>query len=526
MEKLYNGIVLPDGWPPGNINAESTAPMPVPWLENPPPVIPIDVGRQLFVDDFLIQTTTMKRTFHAARKFADNPVLRPETPLETEGVLPTACPKSGGVWFDPADKLFKMWYEAGWLNALAYAVSEDGIHWQRPDLDVRPGTNQLVPEFHPDSTTVFIDHDAADPAQRFKLFIREANGRCDRRGNCMVSADGIHWSAPVKTNPLGDRSTFFYNPFRKKYVYSIRAGAEKRGRGRNYRECADFLRGAQWSGEQAVFWAGADKLDLPDPEIGMTPQLYNLDAVAYESLMLGLFEIHLGPENDICARGGFPKTTELMTAFSRDGFHWHRPDRRAFIPAARKPGTWDRGYVQSVGGICLVMDDTLWFYYIGFQGDETKLDKSGFKNGMYANASTGIAILRRDGFASMDAGVKAENLCTRPVTFKGKHLFVNVDAPEGELTVEIRDIDGRPIAPFTSASCLPVCADSTKYEIRWTGADDLSAVSNRPVRLCFNLKNGKLYSFWISDDLSGKSNGYVAAGGPGFDGGRDGRPFE
>jgi len=95
------------------------------------------------------------------------------------------------------------------------------------------------------------------------------------------------------------------------------------------------------------------------------------------------------------------------------------------------------------GGICLVMDDTLWFYYIGFQGDETKLDKSGYKNGMYANASTGIAILRRDGFASMDAGAKAGNLCTRPVTFNGKHLFVNVDALEGELTVEIRDLDGR-----------------------------------------------------------------------------------
>ena len=38
--------------------------------------------------------------------------------------------------------------------------------------------------------------------------------------------------------------------------------------------------------------------------------------------MLGLFEIHLGPENDVSAREGHPKITELKTAFSRDGFQF------------------------------------------------------------------------------------------------------------------------------------------------------------------------------------------------------------
>ncbi len=54
---LYNGIVLPDRWPP---EEKSDPRMPPPYITSPPDVIPIDVGRQLFVDDFLIESTDME----------------------------------------------------------------------------------------------------------------------------------------------------------------------------------------------------------------------------------------------------------------------------------------------------------------------------------------------------------------------------------------------------------------------------------------------------------------------------------
>jgi hypothetical protein len=41
------------------------------------------------------------------------------------------------------------------------------------------------------------------------------------------------------------------------------------------------------------------------------------------------------------------------------------------------------------------------------------------------------------------------------------------------------------------------------------------------VRLRFHLSNAQLYSFWVSGDASGASQGYVAAGGPGFTGPKD-----
>lgn len=56
-ETLYNGITLGDKWPP-QAEKLTRQPMPVPYLENPPEVILIDVGRQLFVDDFLIEHRT------------------------------------------------------------------------------------------------------------------------------------------------------------------------------------------------------------------------------------------------------------------------------------------------------------------------------------------------------------------------------------------------------------------------------------------------------------------------------------
>jgi hypothetical protein len=313
-----------------------------------------------------------------------------------------------------------------------------------------------------------------------------------------------------------------YNPFRKKWVYSLRSGV--RGRSRHYWECDDFLEGAAWHDflvrldeDTPVFWAAADRRDPPDPEAGQPAQLYNLDAVAYESIMLGIFQIHLGPPNDQCMKVGLPKITELNLAYSRDGFHWHRPDRRPFIPASRRDA-WDRGYVQSVGGLCLVRGDRLWFYYTGFRGDPSRLSSHWLENGMYDRGSTGVAFLRRDGFVSLDAGPEGGCLTTRPVRFSGQHLLVNVDCPAGMLTVEVLDADGHPIEPFTAERCIPISTDSTLERVAWRDAPDLAALGGRPVRFRFHLKAGSLYAFWVSPAADGRSNGYVAAGGPGYTG--------
>lgn len=99
MEKLYNNVVLAD-------NYGVSDPQNIPYLKNPPKVIDISVGRQLFVDDFLIEETELKPEYHKAKKYEGNPVFFAEKLWKKE-TMPCACPKSGGVWYDEDEKSLK-----------------------------------------------------------------------------------------------------------------------------------------------------------------------------------------------------------------------------------------------------------------------------------------------------------------------------------------------------------------------------------------------------------------------------------
>ncbi len=511
-ETLYNGIRLPRVWPPRYNDPASAEPMETPYLDAPPAILPIDTGRQLFVDDFLIAGTDLTRTFHTAEKYAGNPVFTPTTPDELaasrtgeRGQKAVCYLGHGGVFFDPAEALYKMWYTAGWRGPLAYASSKDAIRWERPL--VTPTNNVVLPASRAGGDNcVWFDALTTNSAERVKYLAEKG-----ARGHVlMVSPDNRMWSPDLPAGRAGDYCSFFFNPFRDVWVYSVKRGGA-RGRNRYYAESPFFL--TEGAFNSSVYWCNADRLDEQDPDARCAPQLYSLSAVAYESLMLGIFQIHLGPPNELCDKGQFPKITELKLGFSRDGFHWQRPDRRAFIPAARKEGAWDRAYLHSTAGVCLVDGDRLLFPYCAYSG----LAPDGSR-GMYTGASVGLATLRRDGFASMDAGETAGTLTTRPVTFSGNHLFVNVACPRGELRAEILDAAGNALPPYTAAACKPVSADRTLQRVEWAGAADLSALSGKPVRFRFHLTNGQLYAFWVSPSSGGASRGYLAAGGPGHTG--------
>ena len=490
------------------------------YLVDPPDVIDIDLGRQLFVDDFLIEESSLYRTFHKASYHPASPLLTPvgarerrDPHAELTGTpqSPAAMVFSDGVFFDPADRVYKMWYMAGYQQHTALALSRDGVQWERPALDVVPGTNIVSTEAR-DSSAVWLDLDARDAESRYKRATYEMDARAIALS---VSRDGVHWQRLGIAGRGGDRSTAFYNAFRGVWVFSLRNDTEGLHRLRRYLESRNF-RATRWQPDDPVLWAAADRLDAVRPDTGATAQLYNLDAVAYESLLLGLFTIFRGERPDR------EKPNELCLGFSRDGFHWHRPSRAPFIGVSERQGDWNWANVQSAGGCCLIVGDQLYFYVSGRAG-VPGTDAPGV-------SSTGLATLRRDGFASVSdvwpPGMArtvegpATSLITRPVRFSGGHFFVNADI-EGELRVELLDRAGKVIAPFTADRSVPLTGDHTRARVTWRDRPSIASLAGEPVRIRFVLTRARLYAFWVSASDRGASGGYVAAGGPGFTSARD-----
>ncbi len=173
---------------------------------------------------------------------------------------------------------------------------------------------------------MWLDLEAAERGERYKMAAFTLDGR---RVRLFTSPDGIHWQAHEGAGPSGDRSTFFYNPFRKVWAFSLRAEhAAGLNRYRRYVERRDFAT-ARWTDTEAVLWTGADRRDATRPDQGATPELYNLDAVAYESVMLGLFTMFRGERTER------EKPNDICLGFSRDGFHWDRTSREPFITRLR-----------------------------------------------------------------------------------------------------------------------------------------------------------------------------------------------
>ena len=505
--------------------------------------IDISTGRQLFVDDFLVESTTnVVRHWNKPVK-ADAPVVWPglagAAPSKLDGsrkplgaddsAVTLTCATDGGLWWDPTRQKFRLWYQADWLGDICYAESVDGISWSFPDLGIVPGTNRIFERDTIDSWNVTPNYAAVNPYADWKLHISSPGHITDDR--LWSSEDGIHFSSLGLAGRSGDRSTSYYDPFREAWVFSLRDYRKNAGRCRRYFASREF--GGDkcrwtWPGDKS---APESHRGLPEPEEwlvatnGVRRQLYSFDAVAYESLMLGVMEIlYNTPRDNVdCEKVGLPKRTALHFCFSRDGRTYEPRTEADIAPEGWGSGSWDSGYLSAIGGICVVKDERLWFYYSGVRGDAERLatgKDSWQRNGMYSNGSIGFATLRRDGFAGMVSDGVGEIL-TRPVVFLGKRLFVNAECRFGSIAAEVVDETGKTMPGFAFADCTAFSrGDSTKTELKFAGGD-LAALAGREVRFRFRLRCGTLYSFWVSPSERGESCGYVAGGGPAYSGLRD-----
>lgn len=321
MERLYNNIQLPDVWPPKNKETTLDQPLEVPYLSQKPDIIDIRVGRQLFVDDFLIAETDLVRV-EGKPETQPQPLLQPETEMElNSGTAPAPVPSTAVSFMIPKVQPTKCGIrQAGSMaapmrKARMACTGNVCMSWT-PAAAV----TVFCPAYRARCAMVMLcgwicklpTKQSAIRCWRFTVALIRTIGiirlnlsmptmtrpRSRRkRSRCsMPRPTGLHWTPKGETGPSGDNTTFFYNPFRKKWIYSMRTFStlDSRVRVRGYYETDDLFAGKDWKAEDVSFWSRTDIYDRPDSDLGYYTQLYNLDAVGYESVMLGMYSVFMG----------------------------------------------------------------------------------------------------------------------------------------------------------------------------------------------------------------------------------------
>ena len=335
-----------------------------------------------------------------------------------------------------------------------------------------------------------------DPAGGWLGFFRRPSppGALYDRALVAHSDDGLHWDDFRFTAPIGDRSTVFCDPFRGRWVYALR-DYDGGCRIRRFRAFRDLLSGADWSPDapSTCLRCGPDE---PNPYGACAPQVYNTDAQPYESLMLGMLQIWYGPDNETCLRAGMPKRTELQLMLSRGGESFTRLTDRNLICASDDPDAWDRGYIQSVTGGIIPCEDETRLYYVGFRGDPNRITASERTNGMYSGGALGVATLRRDGFVSAQTESCGILLTEALRSDHTRYLFVNMD---GALQAELLDADGTTLACSAWQELR-----GTRLQVAFPSGAAMPA-PKQPFRIRFHIRQGSLYSFWMTDSPTGDS---------------------
>ena len=517
--------------------------------EHKPAAINISNGRQLFVDSFLIdanRSSNVHTAYHSAEYANEtvNPVLAASEPWEmadasmgSGGYGGFASPFSGGAWYNPAEQRYEMYYRCG-AGATCVAWSNDTLTWKKPLVRRRQASKMLpsniLVEARYDGVTVWLDLDTQNASRRYVL----ASG--GNSYDIYTSANGLDFKNESSSGPIQDRSSVFKNALTNTWVFSIKGtdtadpGGTRLGRMRKFREASDVM-DVHWKGGSGhgapVNWLSADVADDPNVACAQenhsevqVAQIYNVDAVAYESVVVGLFSIitgkHCNPAKPFM-RGG--EQDAVYLGFSRDGFNFFRSPVRseAFLPMSEDVNTWNFQNVQSVGGGFLTHNNTLQFYVGARSGNCT--GGASCKDGQFnGNATGGTALLRRDGFASVasqDAASPAM-LTTEVLRFDApaSHFFLNAAINStGSLLVELLSHE---VVVKTSIK-LSGILDSTATHVLWTDHVGLEKHAGQPVRFRFTLSHAALFSFWVSESGEGCSGGPVAAGSRDFGGSRD-----
>ena len=486
--------------------------------------------RQLFVDDLLVaETHGLEKVLHQPVKFEGNPVLKGDHPLEND----YAC-LHGSVLFDEDDGLFKAWYLT--QVGISYAVSEDGLSWQKPELDVFPidgrKSHIVYRGVHPeelgpgawknDCVAVMIDPND-EPDRRFKMFSFQVHMDKEVRKNdpyntygyfLATSPDGIHWTGPAepaisqREDPyMSDACSCMLDPLKRRFI-ALTKRHQPCPNGIGDQDTMLRVRGIAFSSDWEHWTPPANCL-LPDDGDPRDVNLYRMSGYVYEGMYLGELEIYYSDHR----RGEKALMRDVQLVSSRDGELWWRAGGRGtFIPCG-PDGAWDGKMLDVNAGGPIPVGDELWIYYGGRSYPHNSHPKFFPWEGEHT-AAIGLAKLRRDGFVSYDAKATPGTLLTKPIMFRNAgRLHLNVDASRGPARVEVIPIFehagvpdntkvwrigyGDPVVGYRLDEAIPIAGDCLDTVVAWKQGGDLSRFAGEWIALRIVMENAGLYSFWF-----------------------------
>ena len=503
------------------------------------------------------RTSRLTQKFFPAKKHPANPVMRRTEPWE--GVGPYLW--GNRVMQDERTGELRMWYIAydydGNFYRWGYATSKDALHWTKPDLGVEtfrggPARNLLPLGPHPEKGTRSI---ARDPRPETPPDRRYLGVRFTYEGEFVsFSPDGIHWTehpsnpvwhvpsdiihvmwderrncftayykmwelAGTELTESGEEKPFLaYLPtFDNKKIaegkesfegpvvhFKTNGAAEVKVKNfvlRAANQGADdgggnSLSGA-WSAKRVQAWAQSDdgihwkneqvllRADALDPPTANIQFMYVMQRGGY---YLGFLTMH-------DEEGHF----RIQLAWSADGLRWSRPWREPWLDVGTGEA-FDRGMVLGPADP-IFWETEMWFPYGGFPilHSDTRQDWE---------SAIGLAVMRLDGFAAWEAGADSGELVTQPFLCTGDRLFVNAEAQNGSITVEVLDDRGKRIKGFDSKSCRAIATDTLAKNgdgwVQWKKEKDLRRLKGKRIQLRFTVKKARVYFFRIADESTMK----------------------
>ncbi|MEZ5275089.1 MAG: hypothetical protein R3F07_01760 [Opitutaceae bacterium] len=434
-------------------------------------------------------------------------------PWEPNPRFGSTIPDISTIW-DEGDEL-RMIYTNGGMwggkpHVVCLATSADGLHWEKPDLFLHDWngelpTNIVIPNAG-QGALIKDPNPLAPSSERYKML----QWTYYRGYYLYTSPDGVRFQRNETVGLPFDTdgsTTFFWDDQRGFYHAFFRAISEdariKRRTG--HVVIPDLFEPWPFT---PVEWPWIDDLVLARPARGEIPvietggQVYRFKAHKYAwapDVYLAFPWRYVGETN--IRPGSF-----LMV--SRDGTDWTRYEEPYYFP-----GGWEldgREVLEALTEHGLIRrGDEIWQY-----GTVRFTEHGGaLYGGVEYDGGIHDRLLRLaqrlDGFVAvqpMDPAAGPGRLVTRPFTFSGERLELNLDASGGSVRVGLEESDGTPIPGFGLDECLPLEGDGTAETVSWRSGAALGNLAGRPVRLKIEIRNARLFAFQFREGIPAQSD--------------------